>query len=286
MQETYVLHVTKECNMNCLYCYEDDKTSTYNWEEIKNYLDNMLQYAPQEFFLEFLGGEPMLAFSHIERVVDYLKDGPFSVKYGITTNGTILNDSHVKWLVEHKDKVTFAISVDGPGMANMFRLTKENKSSWPICVKNIRRLMKEGFLPTVHIVSHPYNVAYLANSIKVLYDLGIRIIGLGIVEKTIKIDQRYCNELERQMQEVSDLIKNGSLDGLYIDTLESPKLKDDRRTYIRDSSGKVIGESYGRASNDITRVQSQYTIDRCEEKDEISEMIENIRDRIYEYHHS
>ena len=33
--ETYVIHVTKECNMNCLYCYEKDKTSTYTWEEVK-----------------------------------------------------------------------------------------------------------------------------------------------------------------------------------------------------------------------------------------------------------
>lgn len=42
MLERYVIHTTKICNMNCTYCYEQDKTSTYTWDEIKGVLDGIV----------------------------------------------------------------------------------------------------------------------------------------------------------------------------------------------------------------------------------------------------
>lgn len=278
--ETYVVHVTRQCNMNCLYCYEDDKTSVFTWEEIEKYLTNMLKYAPENFMIEFLGGEPMLEFDHIKKTVEFV--GERCQDYVITTNGTILEEEHINWLLEHP-YVRFAISVDGPAAANMFRITKENKSSWPICVENIKKLHRVGLEPSIHIVSHPYNVGYLYDSVKAMYDLGIRHIGMGTVEKTIRIDQRYADEFVHQMDQISTAIIDSTLEGLYIDLLTSVKPESDVRTYIRDESGKVIGETYGRAKGDISD-QEFYAVQKCEETNEVGQMILNIRRTVYENH--
>lgn len=278
--ETYVVHVTRKCNMNCLYCYEDDKTSVFTWKEIEEYLTNLLSYAPENFMIEFLGGEPMLEFEHIRKTVAFVGDR--CKNYTITTNGTILEQHHIDWLLQHPE-VRFAISVDGPGASNMFRLTKENKSSWPICKENIKTLHDVGIYPTIHIVTHPYNVAYLYDTVRVLYSLAIRTIGMGTVEKTIRIDQRYCDEFIRQHQQISQSIINGTFKDLHIDVLNSLKPESDVRTYIRDDVGKVIGETYGRAKGDISD-QEYYAVQKCEQSDEVGQMILNIRRTVYENH--
>ena len=41
--ETYVIHTTKKCNADCLYCYEQDKTSLYTWPEIERVLEELLR---------------------------------------------------------------------------------------------------------------------------------------------------------------------------------------------------------------------------------------------------
>jgi len=94
--ETYVVHVTKQCNCRCVYCYEKDKYSTYTWEEVKELIDNIVKYN-RRFNIEFLGGEPLLAFDLIKKSVDYLESmNDIEVEqYVITTNGTILTDEMI-----------------------------------------------------------------------------------------------------------------------------------------------------------------------------------------------
>ena len=94
---------------------------------------------------------------------------------------------------------------------------------------------------------------YNFNSVKYLYSIGIRNIGIGTVESTIRIDDNYCNRFVKEMLDISKAYKNKEFDGLIIDLLHNPKPENDQRYYIKDhKTGKVIGESYGRARNDIT----------------------------------
>ena len=60
-------------------------------------------------------------------------------------------------------------------------------------IENINFLKKYGIESTVHMVTHPYNVAMIADSIDYLYKLGIRIIDIGTVESVMKINKEYCD---------------------------------------------------------------------------------------------
>lgn len=282
--ETYVIHVTKECNCNCTYCYEDDKTSTYTWDEIQELADNIMLYSTGDFTVEFLGGEPLLAFDYIEKTVEYFKENTDQAKgFVITTNGTILTDEITQFLKDNPD-VRFAASLDGHKYGNFMRVFKDtNKNTYDTVITNLKRLHSEGVITNVHMVTHPYNIAFLADSIDALYKEGVRSIGIGTVEKTILIDKEYCDRFIAELDKVSERIVAGLYPGLSIGQFDYVKPYSDVRTYMRDETGKVIGESYGRAGDDVTNTDI-YNFQKCAGKTPISEMIYYIRKTVYDNH--
>lgn len=286
MNEIYVIHVTKQCNMKCLYCYEEDKTSTYTLEEVKEYIDNLIESRTNDVFsIEFLGGEPMLAWDIIQEAYEYIETKYHDVVniefYTITTNGTILTDHVLRYLKDNK-KIHYAISMDGSPWANQLRIKKENNENSYFTVKeNIEKLIDENLTPGIHMVTHPFNVMFMSHSIKHLYNLGIKRIGIGTIESTMEIDEEYSNIFLQQLDEVSKNIISGELKGLTIDLFESVKPKEDVRSYIYDESGKVVGESYGRSGDDISHKDDLYTIKRSEETNEITDLIFYIRQSAY-----
>lgn len=290
VNETYVLHVTKLCNCDCAYCYEKDKTSTYTWEEVKDTLNNIIEYRTSDTFgIEFLGGEPMLAWDYIKNTIHYIKDNfpNLNVRFTITTNGTIVNDELIDYLNNYP--LQFAISLDGHEFANMLRMFKSNYyNTYKTVMENIKFLQDKGYNPDIHITSHPYNIAYLKDSIVHLYEKGLRNIDVGTVEGVMKIDNLYCDRFIKELDEVSELICNGTLKDLEIGIFNWVKPKEDVRTYVKDREGKVIAESYGRSGEDFTYKYPEsegYTVIRCDNTTEIAKMIYFIRSTVYKNHH-
>lgn len=285
--ETYVCHVTKECNCMCRYCYEQDKTSIYAWNDVYNFICNMVEYRTSDTFnIEFLGGEPLLAFNHIVGVVETFKDVFPNItipNFIITTNGTILNDNIVYFLKDNPN-VRFCASLDGTRFMNMLRITKELQNTYDLAMPNLKRLISEGLRPSVHMVTHPFNVGYLSMGIEHIYNQGIMDIGIGTVESTIIIGKEYCDRFISELKIISNKIKHGLLPGLNVHELNSLKPREDKRHYIYDESGKVIGETYGRSGNDIVSKNDKtgYIAQNMESK--LGCLIEDIREIVYTNH--
>lgn len=290
MKETYVIHVTKKCNMQCVYCYEQDKESEYTWEEIKNEVDNLLSNV-KEAHIEYLGGEPCLAFDLIEKSYYYIKEKYTNVDdFTITTNGTILNDRIIDFLKKNKD-LHFSASLDGNKFSNQLRVIKlaDNNviNSYDLVISNLKRLQENNIDFTIHMVTHPYNVSYIFDSIINYYEMGMKNIDLGTVESTIKIDETYCNEFKKQVKKTIDYIFDNNISDLSVGIFNWLKPYDDERTYVYDKNGKLIFESYGRVKEDyVSKLlkNKDYDVKRCNEKTEISEMIYDIRKFAYDYY--
>lgn len=288
MNERYVIHVTKACNMKCAYCYEQDKTSKYKTEEVVETARTIAKNCPaEEFGIEFLGGEPMLAFDTIKAVYEMLeKEFPGRVAdYIITTNGTILNDEILEYL-KANPKLYFAVSMDGTKWANQLRVMKDGTNSFDIVKANILKAIEVLSCEQVgvHIVTHPYNVGSIQNSIQCLYDMGIRSIGVGTIESTIRLTQEYCNRFIAELLEVSKKIKAGKYPGLLIDLFNSFKPESDKRHYIKDPvTGKTIGETYGRVEDDITEKDVD-GFESIEVHSPVEEIILDIRRCVFENH--
>jgi sulfatase maturation enzyme AslB (radical SAM superfamily) len=288
-RETYVLHVTKACNCACKYCYEQDKTSTYTWEEVKETLDNIIKFRTSDSFgIEFLGGEPMMAWDNIRNTVIYVTNEypNLDVDFTITTNGTIINNELIDML--KTERVHFAISMDGHPLANMFRVFKgTGTNTYNTVVRNIEALHKAGIYDLgVHITTHPWNIGYLNSSIDDLYKLGIREFGIGTVESVVPLLPPYIERFNYEMDLLSQRICNGEFEEpISVDLFNWVKPKEDVRSYIRDASGKVVAESYGRSGDDISHQDGLYDINRCDNETETSNIIYDIRSRAYNTHH-
>lgn len=286
--ETYVVHVTKLCNMNCYYCYEQDKTSTYTWEEVKEYVDKIIENRTDDVFhIEFLGGEPMMAWDIIKKAYEYIEIEYHDVvevdSYGITNNGTILTDEQAEYLSNNK-RLTYAISLDGHKWANQLRVMKDGTNSYDIVIKNIEKCKEYGIDFNVHMTTHPYNIAFLEEGIWHLYDRGVRRFGIGTVESTIDIDEHYGKSFVEKLNRVSKKIVKENIKDIHIDLFEYIKSKDDVRTYIHDENGKLIGESYGRSGSDISDRDDLYNIRKSSGDYPIGELIYSIRKQVYLNH--
>jgi len=287
MRETYVVHVTRKCNMKCLYCYEKEKHidgENYSWKQIKEYILNLVKYRTSDFFhIEFLGGEPMLNWNNIKRAYELFESMNLKIwGYTITTNGTILSPEIIEYL-KRNPKIRIAVSLDGKEWSNQLRIMGNNNNSYKTAMKNIKTLLENDISIFVHMVTHPYNIAYLEENIEHFYNEGIKDLGVGTIESTMKIDKEYCDLYVNELNKVSNKIIDGTLAGLNIDVLESLKPEEDVRSYIKNESGEVVGESYGRSGNDISH-QDVYDVNRCNEKTEIGRMIHQIRKKVYLNH--
>ncbi len=284
MIDTYVLHVTKECNMNCLYCYEQDKTSIYTWEEIKDTIDLIFENLEDEKInIEFLGGEPMLAFDYIKNTYDYIEENYKGRVNGyvITTNGTIVTNDLIGFLKKNQE-ILFAISMDGNKFANQLRVIKNpygDYNSYDTVVKNIKKLQENDINNiNIHIVTHPYNIAFMSDSIKHLYELGIKSVGIGTIESTMDLTEDYIFRFMEEIKKVSSFVKENS--DLQIGLFNGVKPLEDVRTYFKDSTGKTIVENYGRSKNTMETDE----VSRMDKQDKTSMIIYKLRKFAYDYH--
>jgi uncharacterized protein len=122
------LIVTERCTLRCRYCVY---TGTYEHSRTHSSADMPVEVALKavDFLvaahrekekhnpgrtpaLGFYGGEPLLRFDLIRRVIEYAERSGLTFSYSVTTNGTINDDDVVTYLVDKGFNV--AVSLDGP----------------------------------------------------------------------------------------------------------------------------------------------------------------------------
>ena len=119
-----VVNVANKCNLHCTYCYEPEEAKygaapvEMEWETAQTSVDFLFKKAGNnpEVSLIFFGGEALLNFKLMRRIVTYAEEKGHAenkkVDFSITTNGTLLTDSVIDFFQRHRFGVT--ISIDGP----------------------------------------------------------------------------------------------------------------------------------------------------------------------------
>ena len=116
------LEITEGCNYNCRYCFEGNNNQT----KIKS-LDyqtacGVIDKLPNGSQLRFFGGEPLLKFNLVRKLVDKYPQH----SYSIVTNGSLLTAEIATFLAEHKFSV--GLSYDGFGWQRKNRTALNNDS--------------------------------------------------------------------------------------------------------------------------------------------------------------
>ncbi|HJN46977.1 MAG: quinohemoprotein amine dehydrogenase maturation protein [Acidobacteria bacterium] len=155
---TAVLNVTNQCNLSCAYCYEysEDKivdTTTgaqpkfMSEETARQSIDLLFREAGDNavVHVSFFGGETLLNFPVLSRVVPYAREEAAArgkrVEFNLTTNATLLSSEMIDFLVEHDIAVT--VSIDGPReMQDRFRVFRDGAGSYDALLPRVRELLR------------------------------------------------------------------------------------------------------------------------------------------------
>lgn len=117
---TITLEVNQICNLRCTYCYLGRKTNQKMSEQIaykglEIAFLNVERHRDRRLWVDFVGGEALLSFPFLKQLVEYIEGQALKrnilVTYSITTNGTILNDEILAWLIRYK--IHLKVSIDG-----------------------------------------------------------------------------------------------------------------------------------------------------------------------------
>lgn len=106
------VYLSEKCNLNCSYCNVD------KWSKkaidpdlcLEQFHALRAQHPTEKIQIDFFGGEPLLHFDLVKHIIEGSEsDG--NVDYGMPTNGLLLTDEILEYLIEKK--VQISLSFDG-----------------------------------------------------------------------------------------------------------------------------------------------------------------------------
>lgn len=172
-----------------------------------------------------------MVFDLLERAYYYLENNPNKItilRYYISSNLTILGENQLNFLKKNTN-IFISVSLDGNREMNKLRLWENGQETYYKVLKNIKKLIKSGLGDRliVHMVCHNENVDSLYNGVKFLNKLGVKVIDIGIVENTMRIDKKFCNHFIEEHEKISLYKLNGKITSV-ISTLDyEPKYLDE-----------------------------------------------------------
>jgi uncharacterized protein len=153
------LELTQQCNLACEYCcygkyYPQTRkpsTAPMPLEVAKKAVEDFMGHRPKRGSIGFYGGEPLLQFELLKQIVLFAEELAdrygTNVKFSMTTNGTLLTDETIHFLVRHRVRVM--ISLDGDKETHdryrVFRSEKcpeQRTGSFDVIVGNMERFVQ------------------------------------------------------------------------------------------------------------------------------------------------
>lgn len=100
-----------------------------------------MEHSRNKVIIGFYGGEPLLAFDLIKKIVQYIHSTfpERKVEYSITTNGTLLNNEIIEFFIREKFQMT--LSIDGPKeIHDKNRHFQSGRGSFDVIVQKLTKL--------------------------------------------------------------------------------------------------------------------------------------------------
>lgn len=190
------------CNLNCVYCYEKDKSSkeTFSIEAAKSILKRTLcTVTPRGTLINFHGGEPFLSFEKIKSLCEWAWAQKFPEKFTFfaTSNGTLIHGRIKEWLFNHRKEFIVSLSLDGTReMHNANRSNSYDKIDVDFFVRTWPR---QG----VKVTISPLTLNTLAKGIIFIHEKGFTDIRANLAQMTVW-DAKYKDMYEKQLQILSE----------------------------------------------------------------------------------
>ncbi len=177
------LVITRKCNLNCDYCYNDQRDEEMSEGVLEQSIAFFLQSSGRNKKITFLGGEPNLRPEFLAAGIGIIRS--LGKKYKktariiINTNGTLLNER----ILENYGKVDFiSVSLDGKAETHNLHRKKEQKGKTFSQVIEHIKIIQEKFPGKLIInkVITSKNYKNFFRDIRFIYSLKPRFIAFNL----------------------------------------------------------------------------------------------------------
>lgn len=213
---TLVLHLINSCNLGCAYCYAGAgeygaPQKIMSEETAKAAIDFLIKESRhlKEISVILFGGEPFLNWKQLKTVVEYgeaeaAKAGK-AISFSLTTNGTLLNDERIQFIVDHH--IGVSVSMDGDEKTHdTWRPFKNGAGSYKTISKNVQKLLeKKSRKPIAARVTLTKDFPDVRKTLDHLLGLGFHEVGFAPVTETDEILLLSRPELMRLLDQFEDL---------------------------------------------------------------------------------
>ena len=196
------LFLTNMCNLNCIYCYEKNKSKdVMSFEVATKWIQRCLKADDDNHLNIYLfGGEPLLQYPLIKMICEWTWGEKWERSYSfiVQTNGTVLDDEKKEWFKVNKSDIRLCLSLDGdPDTHNRNRSNSYEMIDIPF------------FLETwpsqpVKMTISKFNMNNLAHSIIYLHEQGFNIRGCNFAIGESEYDESFFFMLSKQLKELAD----------------------------------------------------------------------------------
>ena len=175
------LDVTEACNLACIYCFKWQKKAVHMSEPTaKSAIDWLLEASGNfrgELKVNLMGGEPLLRFDLIQKIVPYGKlrarQRGKSLHFGCTTNCTVLTDEMLSFW--RRFGMGFHCSIDGiPEVQNVNRPFLGGRGSSSAVERTVPKILSYRPQVMARATISPQSVPFMHESAKYLIGLGFR----------------------------------------------------------------------------------------------------------------
>lgn len=165
---------TYDCNLKCLYCYANGgrENKVIDFDIVKKSIDYKRNANKDATILDLYfvgGGEPLLHFDLVKKIVAYAEKNFDEVIVNVVTNGTS-DKAVMDWLIEKKANIR--VSFDSVNQ-NLHRPFKNDDYSHDIVKDNIKYLISSNANVMVQSIITSYSVSKMTNIIDELVQLGV-----------------------------------------------------------------------------------------------------------------
>jgi len=232
MKNLLILILTYKCNLNCSYCPALKMDKSMKWDIIKKSLDLFNKLQDDNCKIKLFGGEPLLEFSLIKRIVEYNKRFNKNFKYELTTNGVLLNRDKIKFLKQNNFDIH--ISLDGDKES---QISERGLKSWEI-FDRINQKDKE--YVTINIVVSPKQVTRFYKNFKFLYQNGFKKFNILPAVFNFWSDDNI-KTFEKELMKIAYFVKGRGVYIQNVDTYQEHYLFNEG--YVIDTNGDVYNDN-------------------------------------------
>jgi uncharacterized protein len=178
------LILTHRCNFACGYCYAGEHHKTdIEPQVLERAVDLLFSDDADTAQLSFFGGEPFLAFDAMKRATALAQARAAETGKHLflqcTTNGSLIQDEHVRFVRETGMRVT--VSIDGVREAHdMNRPCAGGRASFDQAHAGLRRLLDAGAICDAMMVITPRTAEHTYLSVSFLWSEGVKTVRANV----------------------------------------------------------------------------------------------------------